>query len=235
MYTYLLIDFFSVLVPVLFSFEKRVRFFSKWKYVFGAASITGLLFLIWDYFFTVSGVWGFNAEYLTGIYFFHLPIEEIIFFIFIPFSCIFIYEVIKYFHKKSIPDLLSFRLTSVLAVFCFIIAIFNTDKVYTFLNFSFLFLLLLIALLIKPYWLGYFYEMYAVSLIPFLAVNGLLTNGLKVVDEGPVVWYNPQDILGLRFLNIPAEDFFYSFMLLAVNVGLYEYLKRKNKLRRKSI
>ncbi|MBK9191921.1 MAG: lycopene cyclase domain-containing protein [Crocinitomicaceae bacterium] len=44
-----------------------------------AGFIVGIPFLIWDYFFTKAGVWGFNPEYLTEFYIANLPIEEVLF------------------------------------------------------------------------------------------------------------------------------------------------------------
>ena len=97
MYTYLILDFVTIAIPLAFSFESRVRYYRKWKYVVAASFLAGVPFLLWDEFFAAAGVWGFNPAYLLGIYVGHLPLEEILFFLFIPFSCVFIYEVLGAF------------------------------------------------------------------------------------------------------------------------------------------
>ena len=94
-YTYLLLMTGTVMGPLLLSFEKEVRYFTKWKYLFPAIGIAGVFFIIWDIIFEKMGVWSFNPEYLTGWYILNLPAEEWLFFLAVPFSCTFIYEVIK--------------------------------------------------------------------------------------------------------------------------------------------
>src|SRR5690606_34632188 len=101
MFTYLLINFFTILFPLVRSFEKKVDYYSKWKYAFPAIAITALIFVIWDHFFTIWEVWSFNPEYITAVYFFSLPVEEWLFFITVPFACLFIYEVLKYFFPQD--------------------------------------------------------------------------------------------------------------------------------------
>jgi lycopene cyclase domain-containing protein len=66
--------------------------------------------------------------------------------------------------------------------------------------------------------------MYAVSLIPFLLINGFLTGSFT---SQAVVIYNEAEIIGLRILNIPVEDTIYSFEILLTTVWFYEYFKKK--------
>jgi lycopene cyclase domain-containing protein len=59
-----------------------------------------LIFGGWDVFATCRGHWYFNP---TGVYdmrVINLPLEEVLFFIFIPFCCIFTWEAIRYIEKK---------------------------------------------------------------------------------------------------------------------------------------
>jgi lycopene cyclase domain-containing protein len=43
----------------------------------------------------------------------------------------------------------------------------------------------------------------------------------------PLVKYNPEHILNIRILNIPIEDFPYFFLLLLMNITIYEFLKER--------
>ncbi len=88
--------------PFALSFDKKVAFFKEWRFVFIATLAVAVPFLIWDELFTQWGVWGFNPNYLLKIYLGHLPLEEVLFFIVIPYNFIFILKVIQaYFPNRN--------------------------------------------------------------------------------------------------------------------------------------
>ncbi|MBF0385054.1 MAG: lycopene cyclase domain-containing protein [Candidatus Omnitrophica bacterium] len=230
MYTYLTLNVLTLIGPLFLSFERRVFYFGKWKFLFQSILIVSVPFLLWDHYFTKQGYWGFNKEFLSGIFFFGLPIEEVFFFLVTPFSCLFIYEVLKYFFKKIEKNEAIRFFALILAVLTAFISLFNKSRPYTALAFSSCSILLFINLFfLKPKYLPYFFFMYFISFIPFLLINGVLTNGLKSIAQCPVVWYNPQAIMNIRIKGIPVEDFFYSLTLLLANVNIYEALKNRPK------
>ncbi len=96
-YFYVLLMAAALLVPLLRSFEKRVAFYKSFGPLFIGIAIVSGLFLIWDIIFTQLGFWGFNERYLTGISLFGLPLGEYLFFLVIPYCCVFIYRVLNYF------------------------------------------------------------------------------------------------------------------------------------------
>ena len=225
---YLLIDFFSVIIPLLFSFHPKIQFHREWKYFLQSMLLTAIFFLVWDVVFTQLGVWGFNQNYVSGIFFFNLPIEEVLFFFCIPYSCVFSYFCLG----KIFPQLLAARLNSffiqAIAIVLLIISIFNFGKLYTALAFSLDGIFLLIAARMIPQKMFLFFISYLLMLIPFLIVNGILT-GTGIENE--VVWYSNNENLGIRLLTIPVEDFFYGMFLIGMNIILYELLnfsKKKN-------
>lgn len=221
-YTYLLIDFFTILVPFIASFDKRINFVGQWRYYFPANIVVALCFLLWDYYFTLHGVWGFNYQYLTGSKIFNLPIEEVLFFITVPYSCTFIYESLKYFRKQPIAYPHTKYAMYGLGILLLAASPFFSHLSYTFsvLLTGGLTLLLLPALLATPL-LNLFAIAYSISLIPMLIVNGLLTSL-------PVVVYNNTENISVRLSSIPVEDFLYALVLLGMNIGLYEWLSRKS-------
>jgi len=220
MYTYLLINIFSILIPLLFSFEKRLSFYKLWKALFPAVLITGSFFIVWDHYMTLWNVWQFNPAYVLGINVWGLPIEEWLFFLTIPYSCLFIYESLNFLIKKDHLLRFSKNFSIVLIVILSITALLNTDKSYTWIKLSLAALMLVFVVLKKFPFMGKFYRAYLVSLIPFLIVNGILTSL-------PVVIYNDAENLGIRIFTIPVEDTMYSLLLLLINVVLFEFFKKK--------
>lgn len=223
MYSYLLINCASIAIPFLLSFEKKVQFFKKWKFLI--PSIIGMMtvFVSWDVLFTHLKIWGFNPDYLTGNYLFKLPIEEWLFFVCIPYACMFTYEVVQYYNKKDILFEYRTAITNVLIIIFAIVGITYSEKLYTVFTFSGAAILLAIIKLSKrDKFLGQFYLTYLVTLVPFFIVNGILTGtGL----ESPIVWYNDEENLGIRLGTIPLDDTVYSMFMLLLCTYIYEILK----------
>jgi lycopene cyclase domain-containing protein len=229
-FTYFLIHLASIAGPLALSFDKKVQFYKKWKYVFPAMILPGLFFLLWDAWFTHQGVWSFSPLHTTGRKLGNLPIEEVLFFITVPYCCLFIYECIRcYFpatHRKSGAD----WLLGGIAIVLFLMGCFTWEQSYT--SYTGILNGLFIAVLFgfKKYFSRFhalsFLIAYAIILIPFLMVNGWLT-------AIPVVIYNNAENSGIRifsflsypFNNIPAEDIFYGMLLILMNVVCYEKLR----------
>jgi len=223
---YLLINFCTVIVPVLFSFHPKLNFYKNWKAFFIANAIVAFIFILWDLLFTHLGVWGFNPNYITGIYFFNLPIEEILFFICIPYACVFTYHCLNLFIKTSWPAKTENIFVYTLAVVLLFTGIYFNDKLYTASTFiSLAIVLFILKYFLKIKWLGKLLTIYPILLIPFFIVNGILTgSGLPQ----PVVWYNNSENLGIRLFTIPFEDIFYGFELILLNIVFYEYFLNKD-------
>jgi lycopene cyclase domain-containing protein len=226
LYTYLLINLAAVLVPLAFSFEKKdIYFFGKWKFLFPSILLTMLLFIPWDVAFTSMGVWGFNPRYLSGIYLFGLPLGEWMFFITVPFACIFTYEVVRKHVKRDILKPYATTITWVLALFFLLVGLLNTGKWYTGLTFILTSAFLLLHLLVlRSNYLSWFLLSYLIILIPFTIVNGMLT-GTGLAE--PIVWYNDAENLSIRYFTIPVEDSVYGLLLILMNLTWYEFLKNR--------
>lgn len=225
-YTYLALMLLSLAYPLAQSFEKRVFLWKRWKFMFPAILITAAFFIVWDIFFTITGVWSFNPKYVTGVYLIRMPIEEWLFFFIVPYCCFFVYFVCNYFIKKDVLGPYQKNVTLFFAIFTGIVGIVFFDRWYTAVaSLASSVLLFYLYFLTDVKWLGRFFVGYFVSLIPFLMVNGILT-------AWPVVEYNDAENLGIRIFidgwaNIPIDDTIYCLLLLLMNVSLYHYFENR--------
>lgn len=228
-YTYLTINFLTILFPLIMSFEKKIFFFSMWKFVFPSMLIVGAFFILFDSFFTYLGVWGFNPDYVLGIYIYNLPIEEILFFLTVPFSCIFIYECVNIYLSDKIKYFKSNIINNLIIIsFVFIGCIFTTKWYTAFAFIGAALYLIYNIMVIKSNHLGQFWMSYLLILIPFIVVNSILTGTFL---SNPIVWYNNNHNLGIRILTIPVEDFAYNLLLVLMNITFYERFKSLSKVK----
>lgn len=226
MLTYLLVNIFSITIPFVYSFNKRLNFYKTWYAFWPAALITGAVFIYWDVYFTAWNVWGFNPRHLWGIELINLPVEEWMFFICIPYACVFTYHCLNILVEKDYLGPYARTLTAVLIVVLLLAAVFNLNRIYTSFTFIATAIFLLLHLFVfKSEYLGRFYLAYIIIfLMPFLLVNGILT-GSFITEE--VVWYNNAENLGIRVFTIPIEDFIYGMLLFLMNVTIYEAIIKK--------
>jgi lycopene cyclase domain-containing protein len=225
-YYYLLIDLACLLLPLAFSFTTKYNFPQQWKFLLPAIAIPAIIFILWDYGFTAMKVWGFNPRYVSGIYFGNLPMEEILFFICVPFACLFTYAAVNYHQQaEPLPDN-GRRVTWVLIAGLILVGLRNYDKWYTSVTFiTTAIFLLILQVVVRPRYLARFYFAYIFILIPFFFVNGILT-GTGLPE--PIVWYNDRENLGIRMMTIPFEDTFYGMLLILMNVSIFEHLKNNS-------
>lgn len=182
-------------------------------------AITAVLFLIWDEYFTKLGHWGFNDDYILGIKLGHLPLEEILFFICIPYACVFTYDAFQKLLPSTLKTSWAKPLIYFLSAFLFIVGLLNLDQAYTSLTFILTAVFLPVALqMLGEKKTAIFFIAYVVLLIPFFLVNGVLTGSW--INE-MVVWYNDSEHLGIRLGTIPIVDSIYMLLLLIMNTSLY--------------
>jgi lycopene cyclase domain-containing protein len=222
-YTYLLIDVGCILIPLIASFYPKHAFFKEWRPFFIANILVALFFLVWDAVFTLNGIWGFNQDYLIGLDIFNLPIEEVLFFICIPYACVFTYFALSYLVKRNPLTKYHRILTIALILFLLGSGLLSLDKWYTSITFL-LTAVYLIFSFVRKADLSYHFLAYFIILPFFFISNGILTGSLI---EAPIVWYNDEENLGLRLLTIPIEDTIYGLLLVLMNIDGYIFFKRR--------
>ncbi len=225
---YFLLDIGSLIIPLLFSFHPKLQFYKLWKYFFPATFIMMALFVSWDIIFTHFGFWGFNEEYLSGVRLGNLPIEEWLFFICIPYACLFtIYSFKNLLPKFRISDKVTSAIYFTLQTLLIVVLLYNFDRWYTAINFGYAIILFAWIFNNNREILKVFIPVFAILLIPFFIVNGFLT-GSWINEQ--VVWYNNAQNLGIRLGTVPIEDSIYAFsMLLTVFVLMEKFKNGEDK------
>ena len=170
-WTYLVIDIGTLLVPFIFSFHPRLRFHREWYRLWPAMLVVAAVFIAWDAVFARMGVWGFDARYITGVWVLGLPLEEVLFFICIPYACMFTYHAFGTVKPDPWHPRASSALAVVLGAGLLITGLLNIDRWYTGVTFPLLGVLLLWSgLVTRPAWMGRSLLTYAVLLLPFFVV-----------------------------------------------------------------
>jgi lycopene cyclase domain-containing protein len=230
---YVFINLGAISIPFIAGFDKRLRFDRQWRFLFPAILLTMTVFIPWDMLKTYLGVWGFNPRYLLGFYIGNLPIEEWMFFITIPYACLFTYHSLNYLVKKDYLGKYADRITLILAIVLLFIGLTNIGRLYTSVTFiSTGGFLLFHRYFIRAGYMGRFYLMYLVTLIPFFIVNGLLT-GSFIPEE--IVFYDNTQNLGIRLGTIPVEDMVYGLLMLLMNVTWFEYFRNRFNMKSSEI
>jgi lycopene cyclase domain-containing protein len=222
---YLWLNLGSLSIPFLYSFHPKLKLYKKWKYMFPSIIIMMLFFIPWDIVFTANEFWGFNPNYLTGIYIVNLPIEEWMFFICIPYACIFThYALLHYFPDWKLSEKTTTIISYALIAVMLLLIVLFYDRWYPLINYSYAVILIFLVLKYRKDLLQQYFLTFLVMLIPFFIVNGILTGSFI---EEQVVWYDNTQNLGVRIFTIPIEDSIYAFTMILTPLVLTEYFVKR--------
>lgn len=102
-YNVIMSEYFKVLLwagvlPFILSFWPPLHFYRQIRALFFSIFLIIFIFGSWDVFATFRGHWYFDKVW--QIRFFKLPIEEWLFFVVIPFCCIFTWEALNYILRQ---------------------------------------------------------------------------------------------------------------------------------------
>jgi len=224
-FTYILVLFFTVIICFIASFDKRLQFNKHFGAFLKASVLVAIPFIAWDVWFTAKGVWWFNIDYTMGLNIAGLPLEEWLFFIFIPFSCIFTYYSIDKFFKMEWLSGFNNLIVFVTVILCTVTALLYYDKIYTLItSLSAILTVVYLHFIAKADWISKASLVFTILMLGFLPVNGILTGtGL----DTPIVNYNPDDFLGIRILTIPIEDSVYGYTQFLLVLYFFTLLSDK--------
>jgi lycopene cyclase domain-containing protein len=224
---YFLILIFCLVLTLPLEFAFRAKVYRRPFLALKAISIPSLIYLIWDIIATHFDHWAFVQQHSSSFNVFGLPIEEYLFFLFIPICCLLTFESVKNLHPRSISSIakptlwvlfIFSYLTSGLAIFSFRLNSYDLEVPHRIFPYYFVATLCALTLLILAFFRSeklkslvtsqaYFYTIF-ICMFFMVFVNGALT----ILDD-PVVTYKAN--LGPRlFFDIPIEDFIYGTVLL---------------------
>lgn len=226
-YTYILINFFTVIICFLASFDGRIQFNKLFGKFLLSSTIVAIPFIAWDIWFTAKGVWWFDLNYTLGFKIAGLPLEEWLFFYCIPFACVFTYYCLeKYFTLRwteGVNNLIVFTSFIILGV----VGLLYYERIYTLLTVMVTIVTLgYLHFIAQKEWIGKASFVYLVLMPGFFAVNGILTGSLI---PSPVVNYNPDDFLGIRMGTIPLEDAVYGYSQFLLNIYFFKKITENEK------
>jgi len=210
------------ILPLFYTITGRYDFNKKLRYGMPAIFVTAFMFLLWDIRFTQVGIWKYDPEYTLGFFYRGLPLEQWLFYLVFPYTALFVYEILKT-RCRSLNLNNIFTVVSLLLIVLFaVITYMYRLRFYTF--FCCFFTTVYFAYTIfrkqfKPH-LTHFFLTFFVMLIPFLILNGFLTWNMGIE-------YHQEQVLNVWIGMIPVENFIYLFLLLLINITVYEYLSEK--------
>lgn len=96
MSTYFTVLLISLVLPLALSFYRGLHFYRHWPALLCSITAVTLSFGLWDVVAVYRGHWHFDEQAIMGARILNLPFEEILFFIVIPFCCIFSWETVLF-------------------------------------------------------------------------------------------------------------------------------------------
>jgi lycopene cyclase domain-containing protein len=228
-FEYLLFNLVVIAGPLAYSFEKTINFRQYWREAFGGIAGSLLVYVVWDSAVT-NRHWYFNPIYMFDVRLFKLPIEEWLFFITVPYACLFVREVLKIVVKNHIVRGLEWVRAGLFALLPIGILIFQTGKEYTGLV---LIAFGAVAFLDRQLRTNTLLQtrtyIFLASVIGFTFVFNMY------LTARPLLIYASAYQLDFRIITIPIEDFGYGLTHIALCNIIYEYFKLRTRSARKDI
>lgn len=196
-------------------------------YLFAAICVS-IPFLIWDHFVT-GYFWTFNPDYTTGITIGNLPVEEVMFFLTVPYSCLFIWEIITRKMKPKKAQFADFAPFFFLALFPIGIWFYWQGLEYT----GSIYIVFSLTVVVDGLAKTRFYQKNTSYFFMSLII-GLTFIFNWYLTARPVVLYNEEVKTNGMVLSIPMEDFIYGLSLIILAAIVYDIAKRYNKDRSSS-
>jgi len=216
---YLILNIIILIGPLSLSFDRKVHYFRYWSKVLISLGIVMIPFLLWDV--AVSGIhWHFNKNFTLPVRFYGLPLGEILFFVSVPFACLFIWQIIVTNKQNILANNKLLLYVIVLCGCCAFVLFMLWGKMYTSIVCFAIAFTIFFDRLMKTHVLSQkrTYLYLAILTVLIAIFNGYLT-------ARPIVLYNSTYFTNIRIWTIPIEDFGYGYTLILLCTIIFEKLK----------
>ncbi|MBN1656595.1 MAG: lycopene cyclase domain-containing protein [Deltaproteobacteria bacterium] len=216
---YLIFNLLVFVPPFAFGLMKRFSFKRQFAPAFLSIFSVAPVLVIWDSLVTKRH-WWFNAEYVAEISILGLPYEEILFFLTVPFACLFTWDMVA---RRTLPKChKGLSLIYLLLVIAGLsgIPIWFTGKEYTALALFSLAISSAVDLVLRTRLLQQprFFAFLVLVIIFITVFNGYLT-------ARPVVLYDSQYQSDVRIITIPVEDYVYGIAHIVACTSFFEFFR----------
>lgn len=192
------------------------------KYMLPAVIFTTAILAIINTRLAELQIIAYNPNFLTGKNLWYLPIEEWLFLPVVSLLLIAAYIFAKTrltsFEKPNV-----FLIVSLVLVLAFgVIAWVSRQKIYPFSIFMLLAIYFGYTVFRNRFkqHLTSFYLAFAIAVVPFFILKATLFSL-------PVIMPDTNFMLGISWVNMPAEELGFLFLLLLINTTIYEYLRER--------
>lgn len=205
----------------MLSFDNKVHYYTRWIDVLKSITIPLLIFISWDIIVT-DRHWWFNDTYVMTTRILKLPPGEWLFFITVPFSTLFVWDVLHAYFNNHYFKKSNFQNYIAVALLLLSIPSALVGKEYTAIVLFFLSIVFILDGHLKTRIFSRSLTYYYIMIIALLMLifNGYLTSR-------PVVLYDYSYQLNWKIFTIPMEDFLYGFSHLLLCTLIYEKIKMR--------
>ncbi|WP_393971789.1 lycopene cyclase domain-containing protein [Oxyplasma meridianum] len=211
-----------IALPVLgLSISSKIRKIRKFKPLVFSIFTVAPIYIVWDEYAVLIGTWKFNHSYIIGLYLWLIPVEEILFFIIVPFATLLIYEGL--FMLKGVSSKV-FQWPGIAAGLILVgFGIVNWQHSYTIFAFIFAGMALIFMATLEPQMLfsSRLWAFMAISYIPFVVFDHIMVTL-------PIFTYGKNVTLGIYIFSIPLEEYVYVFSLLLFYVLAYNFYQERH-------
>jgi lycopene cyclase domain-containing protein len=218
-FVYYIFNIFVFLPVFLLSLRYDVKPHASPKKLVAVFLCVSIPFIVWDIWAARAGHWFFSEIYIRPERVLDLPVEELLFFITVPFAMLYVWGVVgKHIKERVVTGLFSRAVPLLLVLLCTCLLVLHWGAGYT----RSVMIASLATLLILG--LGGYLRSYRLWVFQLIHL-ALFFFSNTVLTALPVITYGEGSIIGYRIGTIPLEDFFFSFAL--VNASILVFNARK--------